>query len=70
MPLYGYDCNKCGHEFQTLVGSSETPSCPSCDSSDLTQKLSLIAAPAKSRGDVPMCDGAGACGMACPGMRD
>ena len=30
MPIYGYDCNKCGHEFETLVRSSETPSCPSC----------------------------------------
>jgi hypothetical protein len=23
MPIYGYDCNKCGHEFETLVRSSE-----------------------------------------------
>jgi putative FmdB family regulatory protein len=70
MPIYGYDCNKCGHEFETLVRSSETPSCPSCESTDLTRQLSLIAAPFKSSGDAPMCDGTGSCGMSCPGMCD
>lgn len=70
MPLYGYECKACGREFETLVRSSETPSCPSCESTDLTRQLSLIAAPAKSvGGDAPMCDGAGGCGM-CPGMLD
>ncbi len=70
MPIYGYDCNKCGREFQTLVRSSETPSCPSCESTDLTRQLSLIAAPAKSRGEAPpMCDGAGGCGR-CPARFD
>ena len=47
MPIYGYDCNKCGHEFETLVRSSDTPTCPSCGSADLTKQLSLIASPAK-----------------------
>jgi putative FmdB family regulatory protein len=70
MPLYGYECNACGREFETLVRSSETPSCPSCESTDLTRQLSLIATPAKSTGgDAPMCGGAGGCGM-CPGMLD
>lgn len=71
MPIYGYDCNKCGHAFETLVRSSETPSCPSCDSTDLTRQLSLIAAPAKGGGGdapMPMCDGAGGCGMCGAGM--
>jgi putative FmdB family regulatory protein len=70
MPIYGYDCNKCGHEFETLVRSSETPSCPSCESIDLTRQLSLIAAPVKSGGDARICDGAGSCGMSCPDMCD
>ena len=70
MPIYGYDCNKCGHEFETLVRSSETPSCPSCDSTDLTRQLSLIAAPAKSVGDHPICDVPASCGMSCAGMCD
>ncbi len=72
MPIYGYICEKCDHDFQTLVLSSEEiPTCPSCGSTDLEQKLSLIAPPAKDgSSDVPMCDGAGGCGMACPGMCD
>ena len=70
MPIYGYDCNKCGHEFETLVRSSETPSCPSCESTDLTRQLSLIAAPVKSSGDAPTYDGTGTCGMPCAGMCD
>lgn len=70
MPIYGYICNKCGHGFQTLVYSGDTPSCPSCSSEDLAQQLSLIAAPAKGTSDAPMCDGAGACGMYCPAFCD
>jgi putative FmdB family regulatory protein len=71
MPLYGYECNACGRAFEMLVRSSDTPSCPSCESTDLTRQLSLIAAPAKRTGEAPtpMCDGAGGCGM-CPGMLD
>ena len=53
MPIYGYDCSKCGHEFEALVRSSETSSCPSCESTDLTRHLSLIAAPVKSGRDAP-----------------
>jgi putative FmdB family regulatory protein len=70
MPIYGYVCNKCGHDFQTLVRSNETPSCPSCGEADLARQLSLIAVPAKSRNDLPLCNGEGGCGMCCPGMCD
>ena len=69
MPLYGYVCKACHSEFETLVFSSDIPSCPSCESTDLTRQLSLIAPPAKSgaegpmAGVAPMCDGHGSCGM-------
>ena len=68
MPIYGYDCNKCGHEFETLVRSSDTPTCPSCGSADLTKQLSLIASPAKGgRDPAPISCGAGGGGCAnCP----
>lgn len=61
MPIYGYDCNKCGHEFETLVRSSDTPTCPSCASADLTKQLSLIASPAKGGADTQQisCGGGG-----------
>jgi putative FmdB family regulatory protein len=67
MPIYGYNCDKCGHEFQTLVRSSDTPVCPSCGSAVLTRQLSLIAPPAKGGSDAPSCDAPGGCGM-CPAM--
>ncbi len=66
MPLYGYDCNKCGHQFETLVRSSTVPQCPSCGGTELTKQLSLIASPAKGGDDAPMCSpGGGAC-ASCP----
>lgn len=68
MPIYGYVCNKCGHRFEALLYASETATCPSCQSSDLDQQLSLIAKPAKAGPDVPMCDGAGGCGRCTPDL--
>ncbi|WP_031337282.1 zinc ribbon domain-containing protein [Rhodopseudomonas sp. B29] len=63
MPIYGYVCASCGHQFETLVMTGETASCPACASTKLDQQLSLIAKPAKGGSDpVPMCDGAGGCG--------
>jgi putative FmdB family regulatory protein len=65
MPIYGFDCNKCGHQFEKLVRSSETPACPSCNGTDLTRQLSLIAPPAKGGGGdhvhAPSCGGGGGC---------
>lgn len=68
MPIYQYQCNKCGHEFETLVRSSEKPACPSCDSEDLTRQLSLVAAPAKG-GSEPACGSPGGC-ASCPARFD
>ena len=72
MPIYGYDCNSCGHEFETLVRSSDKPVCPSCGSADLKKQLSLIASPAKGGSDgAPSCESGGAGGCAnCPAMLD
>jgi putative FmdB family regulatory protein len=43
MPIFEYACRACGHEFETLVRSVETPSCVSCASVDLEKKLSVFA---------------------------
>ncbi len=43
MPIHEYACRACGHEFETLVRSSETPSCAKCSSEDLEKKLSVFA---------------------------
>jgi len=68
MPIYGFACKSCGHEFETLVRASDTPACPSCAGEDLDQKLSLIAAPAKHGREAPVCEGGRpgvSCGMCC-----
>jgi putative FmdB family regulatory protein len=69
MPIYGYDCNACGHQFEKLVRSSEAaPTCPSCESADLKRQLSLIADPAKGGkdfGGAPSCQTGGGCN-GCP----
>ena len=70
MPIYGYQCKKCGEAFQTLVRSGEEPVCPSCGGAELEQQLSLIASPAKGGdNDSPPCSnvGAGPGCAACPG---
>ena len=51
MPIYGFECKKCGAAFQTLVRSGETPACPSCGAVELEQQLSLIASPGKGGED-------------------
>jgi putative FmdB family regulatory protein len=66
MPLYAYACADCAHEFQTLVRSGETPTCPACGGEKLERQLSLIAKPApggEGAGDAPPCG-------ACPAFGD
>lgn len=41
MPIFEYECRGCGHEFERLVRSGDTPTCPECNSADLEKLLSL-----------------------------
>jgi putative FmdB family regulatory protein len=59
MPIHEYACRGCGHEFETLVRSSETPSCASCGSTELDKKLSVFATQAGAAEAAPAC---GTCG--------
>jgi putative FmdB family regulatory protein len=46
MPLYEYQCNGCGKEFEKMVRFSEASQnsvCPSCQSQDTTKKISSFA---------------------------
>lgn len=43
MPLYEYQCRKCGNEFEKLVRTGDTPSCDACGSADLEKLLSHTA---------------------------
>ncbi|MCF8482345.1 MAG: zinc ribbon domain-containing protein [Rhodospirillum sp.] len=50
MPLYSYHCKSCSDEFEQLVGSGETPTCPKCQSTDLARMLGSIAPMGKMKG--------------------
>ena len=41
MPIFEYKCRSCGGEFEALVRKSDTPACPTCQSTDLDRLLSL-----------------------------
>jgi putative FmdB family regulatory protein len=46
MPLYEYQCDDCGKEFEKMVRFSEanqTPTCPSCQGQDTKKKISSFA---------------------------
>ncbi|HVB47683.1 MAG TPA: zinc ribbon domain-containing protein [Burkholderiales bacterium] len=63
MPIYEYACNKCGHEFETLVRSGSVPDCSSCRSTDLEKKLSVFATMGSNAEVAPVAAGpCGSCG--------
>ena len=43
MPIYEYECNKCGHRFEQLVRSDTRPECPECHSRSLKKQFSAFA---------------------------
>lgn len=43
MPLYEFECRRCGHKFETLVRDANPPWCPACESHDLKRLLSMFA---------------------------
>jgi len=40
MPLYEYECKKCGYEFEALVIGTRLPACPKCKSEELQKRVS------------------------------
>lgn len=42
MPIYEYQCQSCGHEYEALQKISDAPltDCPACNKPDLTKKIS------------------------------
>jgi len=52
MPLYEYECRKCGQRFERLVSISEADQkqpCPHCGEEDTEKQLSVFAV-SSSRG--------------------
>jgi putative FmdB family regulatory protein len=46
MPLYDYECPRCGNRFEELVfGSDKKVNCPKCQA-EAERKMSVFAAPA------------------------
>ncbi len=47
MPLYDFECERCGARFEELVGQSEDLDCPACGASDPRRLFSPISDPPK-----------------------
>jgi putative FmdB family regulatory protein len=50
MPLYSFHCAKCDADIELLIGSSETPVCPTCGGKKLQRLMSRTAPEGKSPG--------------------
>jgi putative FmdB family regulatory protein len=45
VPIYEFQCGKCGARFEELVRAGETAPCPQCKSLDVTRRYSQIGEP-------------------------
>ena len=75
MPIYEYECKKCGAGFEALVFGDEKPECEQCGSKSLKKLVSTFAA-VGSEDVMPACKGSSpSCARSvcesgmCPGMR-
>ena len=71
MPIYEFRCQQCDSTFEKLFASSQqkpSPSCPECESGNVTQLFSVFGvgtldAVSTPTADMPMC---GTCGHHTP----
>jgi putative FmdB family regulatory protein len=42
MPIYEFECSKCGARFDDLVPARQTAPCPQCGSSEVRRRFSPI----------------------------
>jgi len=42
VPIYEFECSKCGSRFEELVRAGETAPCPQCKSSEVERRYSQI----------------------------
>jgi putative FmdB family regulatory protein len=49
MPIYDYQCRRCGHRFEQLVKPDETPDCPACGAGKPERLFSPAAAVSTAR---------------------
>lgn len=52
MPIYEYQCQACGHEFETIQKMSESPltDCPECNKPELKKLISAAGFQLKGTG--------------------
>ena len=48
MPIYDYQCRKCGEEFELLILKNTVAACPACQSQDLEQLVSGFSVSSES----------------------
>ncbi|MGH9744523.1 MAG: FmdB family zinc ribbon protein [Candidatus Acidiferrales bacterium] len=74
MPIYEYICDDCGANYERIVlNQKQTITCPKCESSKHSIKLSVFAAHGNgakssggsSSGPAPSSGGGGCCGGGC-----
>jgi putative FmdB family regulatory protein len=65
MPIFEYICQRCQHEFETLVFGRDKAQCPKCQSQKLSPQLSVFAMSTKgmsAKGSTSTSASTGACG--------
>jgi putative FmdB family regulatory protein len=48
MPIFDYECRKCGEQFELLVLKGTVAACPACQGQDLEQLISGFAVSSES----------------------
>jgi putative FmdB family regulatory protein len=64
MPLYEYECQDCGREFEKMVRFSETsllPECPQCHSRHTRKQIAVFAAALGASSGSPSTSSSGNC---------
>jgi len=66
VPIYEYRCRGCEHEFEKYVhGPSTKVACPTCQSGDVTRKLSVFGLKSDGGFMAAPTTGGGCCGGGC-----
>lgn len=52
MPIYGYQCQACGHDFEVMqkINDPAPDTCPACGKSDVRKQLSAAGFQLKGKG--------------------
>ena len=62
MPIFEYQCEDCGAEFELLVRSDTALVCPVCESTSLEKQLSVFATEKSGAASAPAMDCGAPCG--------